>query len=85
WVQRSGGNCPIAYRVAREKHELLDKARDTLTKAQHRMKKYAEKGRRDVDYTVGEQVLLKLTSQIWKKISSKAVHRGLIPKYGGPF
>ncbi|KAG8368002.1 hypothetical protein BUALT_Bualt16G0131300 [Buddleja alternifolia] len=40
---------------------------------------------RDVEFSVGENVLLKLTSQIWKKISSKTVHRGLIPKYDGPF
>ena len=29
--------------------------------------------------------MLKLTLQIWKKISSKSVHRGLIPRYDGPF
>ncbi|KAK4397896.1 hypothetical protein Sango_1265100 [Sesamum angolense] len=42
-------------------------------------------GRRHVEFSVGDQVLLKLTPQIWKKISSKSVHRGLIPKYDGPF
>ncbi|KAK4383416.1 hypothetical protein Sango_2777400 [Sesamum angolense] len=36
-------------------------------------------------YRVGDQVLLKLTPQIWKKISSKSVHRGLIPKYDRHF
>ena len=30
-------------------------------------------------------VLLKLTPQIWKRISSKTRQRGLIPKYDGPF
>ena len=30
-------------------------------------------------------MLLKLTPQIWKKLSSKAVHRGLIPKYDDSF
>ena len=29
--------------------------------------------------------MLKLTLQIWKKISSKSVHRGLIPRYDSPF
>ncbi|KAK4381451.1 hypothetical protein Sango_2966700 [Sesamum angolense] len=53
--------------------------------AQHRMKKYADMGRRHVEFSAGDQVLLKLTPQIWKKISSKSVHRGLIPKYDGPF
>ncbi|KAL0305332.1 UNVERIFIED_CONTAM: hypothetical protein Sangu_3037800 [Sesamum angustifolium] len=42
-------------------------------------------GRRYVEFSVGDQVLLKLTPQIWKKISSKSVHRRLIPKYDGPF
>ncbi|KAK4389036.1 Retrovirus-related Pol polyprotein from transposon.6 [Sesamum angolense] len=41
--------------------------------------------RRHVEFSAGDQVLLKLTPQIWKKISSKSVHRGLIPKYDGPF
>ncbi|KAL0313604.1 UNVERIFIED_CONTAM: Transposon Ty3-G Gag-Pol polyprotein [Sesamum radiatum] len=50
-----------------------------------RMKKYADKGRRHVGFNVGDQVLLKLTPQIWKKISSKTVHHGLIPKYDGYF
>ena len=30
-------------------------------------------------------MLLKLTLQIWRKFRSESVHRGLIPKYGGPF
>ncbi|KAL0444796.1 UNVERIFIED_CONTAM: hypothetical protein Slati_2202300 [Sesamum latifolium] len=43
----------------------------------YRMKKYADMRRRHVEFTVGDQ--------IWKKINSKSVHRGLIPKYDGPF
>ncbi|KAL0302197.1 UNVERIFIED_CONTAM: Transposon Ty3-I Gag-Pol polyprotein [Sesamum angustifolium] len=65
--------------------EQLDEANDSLAKAQRRLKKYADMGRRHVEFGVGDQVLLKLTPQIWKKISSKSVHRGLIPKYDGPF
>ncbi|KAL0461931.1 UNVERIFIED_CONTAM: hypothetical protein Slati_0080700 [Sesamum latifolium] len=65
--------------------ELFDEAKDSLAKAQRRMKKYADMGRRHVEFSVGDQVLLKLTPQIWKKISSKSVHRRLIPKYDGPF
>ncbi|XP_073105624.1 uncharacterized protein [Elaeis guineensis] len=49
------------------------------------MKKYADRGRRGREFQVGDQVLLKLTPQIWKKISSKMVHQGLVPKYDGPF
>ncbi|KAG8376249.1 hypothetical protein BUALT_Bualt09G0043400 [Buddleja alternifolia] len=82
---QTGGKSPAAYRFARAKQELLDEAKDSLSKAQRRMKKYADLGRRDVEFSVGENVLLKLTPQIWKKISSKTVHHGLIPKYDGPF
>ncbi|KAK4422107.1 hypothetical protein Salat_2161700 [Sesamum alatum] len=56
-----------------------------MAKAQRRMKKHADKGIRQVEFSVGDQVLLKLTTQIWKKISSKLVHGGLVPKYDGPF
>ena len=49
------------------------------------MKKYADKGRRPLEFQVGDKVLLKLTPQIWKKFISESVHRGLIPKYDGPF
>ena len=30
-------------------------------------------------------MLLKMTLQIWRKLKSKAIHKGLIPKYDGPF
>ncbi|CAL5371561.1 unnamed protein product [Camellia sinensis] len=81
----SGGRCPAAYRFARAKQDMLDEAQDSLAKASKRMKKYADKGRRPLEFKVGDKVLLKLTPQIWKKISSKTAHRGLVPKYDGPF
>ncbi|KAK4381994.1 Retrovirus-related Pol polyprotein from transposon.6 [Sesamum angolense] len=84
-VQKTGGKCPAAYQFARSKQELLDKAKDSLAKAQRKTKKYVDMGRRYMEFSVGDQVLLKLTPQIWKKISSKSVHRGLIPKYDRPF
>ena len=49
------------------------------------MKKYADRNRRLLEFQVGDQVLLKLTPQIWKKVSSKTRQRSLIPKYDGPF
>lgn len=84
-VQRTGGRCPAAYRYARSMQEMVEEAQDSLAKAARRMKKYADKGRRPLEFQVGDKVLLKLTPQIWKKISSKTVHRGLIQKYDGPF
>nr|GMC48698.1 Transposon Tf2-2 polyprotein [Ipomoea batatas] len=49
------------------------------------MKGQTDKGRRDIQFQIGELVMLKLTPQIWKKISSKTVHWSLVPKYDGPF
>ena len=49
------------------------------------MKKYADKGRRPLEFEQGEKVLLKITPQIWKKIRNKQFQRGLIPKYDGTF
>ncbi|KNA10651.1 hypothetical protein SOVF_142230 [Spinacia oleracea] len=49
------------------------------------MKKYADKGRRPLEFSVGDKVLLKLTPQIWKKINTKTAQRSLIPRYDSPF
>ena len=64
---------------------MFDEARDSLEKAARRMKKYTDCDRRSLEFQVGDKVLLKLTPQIWMKISSKTRQRGLIPKYDGPF
>ena len=82
---KNQGKCPAAYRVARDRLEMLSEAQDSLRKAQRRMKKYADQHCRSVEFNVGDKVLLKLTPQIWKQIVSKTGHRGLIPKYDGPF
>lgn len=81
----SGGRCPAAYRFARVKQDILDEAQDSLAKANKLMKKYVDKGQRPLEFKVGDKVLLKLTPQIWQKISSKTAHQGLVPKYDGPF
>ncbi|RVW59558.1 Transposon Tf2-11 polyprotein [Vitis vinifera] len=65
--------------------EMFDKAWDSLEKTAKRMKKYANHDRRPLEFQVGDKVLLKLTPQIWKKISSNTRQRSLIPKYDGPF
>ena len=83
--QKSQGVCPAAYRFAQDRTELLELARDSLGKASRRMKKYADKHRRDLEFSVGDRVLLKLTPQIWKKITDKRYHKGLVQKYDGPF
>ena len=76
---------PATYKFAKSQQDLLDEARDSLEKASRHMKKYADKGRRPLEFEEGEKVLLKLTPQIWKKIINKQFQRGLIPKYDGSF
>ena len=43
---KNQGKCPAAYRVARDRLEMLSEAQDSLRKAQQRMKKYADQHRR---------------------------------------
>ncbi|XP_044481390.1 uncharacterized protein LOC123207965 [Mangifera indica] len=83
--QKTQGECPAAYRFAREKTELIEEAMDSLSKAQRRMKKYADKHRRSVEFQEGDMVLLKLTPQMWKKITDRRYHKGLVQRYDGPF
>ena len=83
--QKSQGICPAVYRFARDKMELLEQARDSLAKASRKMKKYADKHRRALEFQVGDKVLLKITPQIWKKVTDKRYHKGLISKYDRPF
>lgn len=48
-------------------------------------KKYVDIKRRLQEFNVDDNVLLKLIPHIRKKINSKIVRRGLMPKYNGPF
>ena len=82
--QKFGGSCLTAYKFRRNKQEMLKEARDSLNKVMKQMK-YADKGRRPLEFKMGDRLLLKLTLQIWKKMNSKTMHRGLIPKYDGHF
>ncbi|KAJ0084803.1 hypothetical protein Patl1_29866 [Pistacia atlantica] len=83
--QPTKGKFPTTDKVARDRQEIIDQAQDSLRKASKRMKKYDDAKRRPLEFDVGDQVLFKLTPQIWKKINSKRVHRALVPKYDGPF
>ena len=52
---------PTSYKFAKTWQDLLDEARDNLEKASRRMKKYADKGIRPLEFEEGEKMLLKLT------------------------
>ena len=84
-MQKSRGKSPTAYQFAMERQELLEQAQDSLRQASKRMKKYADLKRKPLEFDVGDKVLLKLTPQIWKKITGRLAQRGLIPRYDGPF
>ena len=61
--------------------QVLVQARDALHKAQDRYKLYAHKHRRDVEYKVGDRVLLS-TKNI--KIRGKKFSK-LMPRIMGPY
>ena len=76
--------CLAAYRFAYEKQDLLEQANDNLAKVGRRMKKYADKHKRSLEFQVGDKVLLKMTPQIWK-LKNRVIHKGLVRKYEGSF
>lgn len=49
------------------------------------MKNYVKRHQLTLEFQVGEKVVLKLTSQTWKKIISKMSYQGMISKYDRPF
>lgn len=77
------GKSPAAYPFAKGWQEKADLARSYLDKAAKRMKKWADKKRRPVDYQVGDLVLVKLLPQQFQSL--RKVHKGLVRSYEGPF
>ena len=77
------GSSPAAYRLAKGWHEQLDITKEYLDKAAKKMKKWADKHRRPVEFQVGDSVMVKLLPQQFKVFRS--VHKGLVRKYEGPF
>ena len=65
---KNQGKCPVAYMVVSDRLEMLSESKNSLHKAQRRMKKYADQYRRSVDFNMGDKVLLKLIPPIWKQI-----------------
>ena len=58
-------------------------ARLRLHNAARRMKKYADRGRRDVHFSVGDMVFLRITREQFQPV--KGTTAKLIRKYEGPF
>ena len=73
------GRSPATFKLAKEWHEQADIAHSYLDKAAKKMKKWANKKRRHMEYKVGDMVLVKLLHQQFKSLRS--VHKGLVRRY----
>ncbi len=72
---------PAAYNFVKQMHASIEDAKRSLRAAQDRQKRYADEHRRDVEFTVGDKVLLST-----RNIKLKAVGANkLMPKFIGPF
>lgn len=68
----------------RERVAIIKHLKEHLSQAQHRMKHYADKGRSEREFTVGDWVFLRL--QPYKQVTV-ALHRNmkLAPRFFGPY
>lgn len=48
-------------------------------------KEYVDQGRRPLEFQVREKVMLKLSLQVWKRITAKKGNKGMIKQYEGVF
>ncbi|KAJ7974913.1 Ty3/gypsy retrotransposon protein [Quillaja saponaria] len=76
------GKSPKAHHFTKDWKQNIDIARAYLEKASKRMKKLANKGRRQLEFQVGDLVLVKLTKEQLKGLRGQD-HK-LIRKYEGP-
>ncbi|XP_074350153.1 uncharacterized protein LOC141689695 [Apium graveolens] len=67
-----------------ERDAILDDIKANLLKAQHRMKKYADAHRREVEFQVGEPVYLKIQPYRQKTLARRVCEK-LAARFYGPF
>ena len=79
----TGAEAPAAKMLAKGFETALKDARACLAAAQNRQKQYADSKRRDVEFSIGGEVLL--STQNLRLKSSLTGTRKLLPKYVGPF
>ncbi|GKV30882.1 hypothetical protein SLEP1_g39653 [Rubroshorea leprosula] len=77
------GASPAAYNWAKDWQEQVDVAKVYLDKASKKMKKWADKERRPLEFQVGDLVMVKLPAQQFK--AYRQVHKGLVRRYEGPY
>ena len=69
--------------LIQETTDKILQIRDNLLKARNRQKSYADKGRKPMEFNVGDQVLLKVSP--WKGVVRFGKKGKLAPRYVGPF
>jgi hypothetical protein len=72
---------PAVRNMIQNMHAAIAEAKRCLQAAQQRQKAYADTRRRDVNFAVGDQVLLSTKNLTLKMVGSSK----LMPKYVGPF
>ncbi|CAL1380625.1 unnamed protein product [Linum trigynum] len=77
------GNNPSAYKFARGWHEKMELAKSYLARAKKKMKKWADKKRRHLEFEEGYLVMVKFFPHRFKHL--KNVHKGLQRRYEGPY
>ena len=70
--------------LVKERNLMLDELKFHLETAQCKMKQYADKKRRDVEYEVGEMVYLKIQPYRLKSLATR-LNQKLSPRYYGPY
>ncbi|XP_057985416.1 uncharacterized protein LOC131170384 [Hevea brasiliensis] len=74
------GPNPTAFRFAKEWKEKVELAKAFLARASRKMKKWADAKRRNLEFDVGDLVLVRMFPRTHGKR-----HKGLLRKYEGPF
>ena len=69
--------------LVQQTKEAVETIQRRLLAAQSRLKKYVDKARKDIEYEVGDLVLLKVSP--WKGLSRFGKRGKLNPRYVGPF
>ena len=67
-----------------ERNHMLDELKFQLERAQNRMRTYADKKRREIEFEVGERVYLKLQPYRLRSLA-KRINQKLSPRYYGPY
>lgn len=67
-----------------ERNQILDDLKENLAKTQSRMKKFADMGRRELHWEIGERVFLKL-HPYWLRSLAKRFNEKLSLQFYGPF